>query len=265
MMFDKYLARWQLTPEGQPIITPTSRLLPVRAGDVSAMLKIAVHEEEQRGNVLMSWWASRGAAPVLAQEANALLMERAQGGVDLADMARDGRDDDASRIMCAVLDELHAPRERPLPDLVPLAQWFEPLRAAAHSHDGNFRVLARAASKLLANPREIAVVHGDMHHGNVLKFGARGWLAIDPKGLLGERYFDYANILCNPDHELASAPGRLGKQLNVIADAARLDAARLSMWSLAWAGLSAAFSLQDGDSPEAALAIAELATAEMRG
>jgi streptomycin 6-kinase len=265
MMFDKYLARWQLTPEGQPIVTPTSRLLAVRAGDVSAILKIAVHEEEKRANALMSWWAGRGAAPVLAQEANALLMERAQGSISLADMARGGRDDDATRIMCAVLDELHAPRERPLPDLVPLAQWFEPLRAAAHSHDGNFRASAYAASKLLANPREIAVLHGDMHHGNVLTFGARGWRAIDPKGLVGERYFDYANILSNPDHELATAPGRLGKQVNVIADAARLDPARLRMWVVAWAGLSAAFSLQDGESPEAALAITEFATAEMHG
>jgi streptomycin 6-kinase len=53
--------------------------------------------------------------------------------------------------------------------------------------------------------------------------------------------------------------------VNVIADAARLDPARLSTWVVAWAGLSAAFSLQDGESPEAALAIAELATAEMRG
>ncbi len=78
MMFDKYLARWQLTPEGQPIITPTSQLLPVRAGDVSAILKIAVHEEEKRGNLLMSWWAGRGAAPVLAQDTDALLMERAR-------------------------------------------------------------------------------------------------------------------------------------------------------------------------------------------
>ena len=82
---------------------------------------------------------------------------------------------------------------------------------------------------------------------------------------MGERYFDYANILCNPDHELATAPGRLRKQMNVIAEAAHLDPARLNMWVVAWAGLSAAFSLQDGQSPEAALAIAEVSTAEMHG
>lgn len=50
----------------------------------------------------------------------------------------------------------------------------------------------------------MAVLHGDLHHGNVLDFGPLGWLAIDPKGLHGESGFDYANILSNPDR--ASAP-----------------------------------------------------------
>ena len=38
-----------------------------------------------------------------------------------------------------------------------------------------------------------------MHHDNILDFGERGWLVIDPKRLHGERAFDYANIFCNPD------------------------------------------------------------------
>lgn len=51
------------------------------------------------------------------------------------------------------------------------------------------------------------VLHGDVHHGNVLNFGARGWLAIDPRGLVGERAFDHANLLCNPDVATAAASG----------------------------------------------------------
>jgi hypothetical protein len=46
--------------------------------------------------------------------------------------------------------------------------------------------------------RDVVVLHGDMHHENILKFSSRGWLAIDPKGLVGERGFDYANIFCKP-------------------------------------------------------------------
>ena len=41
-MFDDYLARWHLTPDGTPIITHSSRLLPVRRDGVPAMLKIAL-------------------------------------------------------------------------------------------------------------------------------------------------------------------------------------------------------------------------------
>ena len=153
-------------------------------------------------------------------------MERAQDGTSLADLARNHRDDEASRIICAVFDQLHAPRNRPLPELVPLTQWFEALYPAADAHGGILRVAAAAASNLLTTQRDIVVLHGDMHHGNVLNFGSHGWLAIDPKGLVGERYFDYANILCNPDDETATALGRLTRQLAVISEAANLDRRR---------------------------------------
>jgi Aminoglycoside/hydroxyurea antibiotic resistance kinase len=102
---------------------------------------------------------------------------------------------EASRIVCAVLDQLHAPRNRPLPELVPLTHWFEPLYQAADAHGAILRVSAAAASHLLKTQREIVGLHGDMHHGNVLNFGSRGWLAIDPKNLIGERYFDSTSFV----------------------------------------------------------------------
>jgi streptomycin 6-kinase len=99
---------------------------------------------------------------------------------------------------------------------------------------------ASTALELLAEPEEVVVLHGDIHHGNVLDFGPRGWLAIDPKGLVGERGFDHANLFCNPDLASATAPGRLARQATIVAEAARLDRRRLLRWILAWAGLSAA-------------------------
>jgi streptomycin 6-kinase len=51
----------------------------------------------------------------------------------------------------------------------------------------------RSPQMPLTAPREEGVLHGDLHHDNVLDFGRRGWLAIDPHGLFGERGFDYAN------------------------------------------------------------------------
>ena len=55
------------------------------------------------------------------------------------------------------------------------------LDAAAASHGGILVRCAQTARALLAQPREVGVLHGDLHHGNVLDFGVRGWLAIDPK------------------------------------------------------------------------------------
>ena len=262
-MFLDYLERWQLTPDGEPIVTPTSRLLPVRSGGVAAMLKIAAIDEERVGGRLMAWWNGNGAARTLAHAGNAILMERAEGGPSLAEFARNGRDDEATRTICEVLARLHAPRASPAPAAVPLTEWFEALGRVAVAQGGILRAAAATATNLLATQQDIVVLHGDMHHGNVLNFGSRGWLAIDPKGLIGERYFDYANLFCNPDNETATRPGRLARQVSVSSEAARLQAGRLLAWIVAWAGLSAAFSVDDGLSPNNALRIAELAAAEL--
>src|SRR5262249_45019865 len=126
-VFDEYLQRWNLTIDGAPAMTATSGLLPVRRGDAAAMLKVAINGEGKRGNQLMIWGEGHGAARVLAHAEEAILMERADAGISLADLARDGRDDEASCIMCSVLRELHAPRVHVAPELIPLAHWFEPL------------------------------------------------------------------------------------------------------------------------------------------
>lgn len=264
-MFDAYLGRWRLTPDGEPIVTLSSALLPVRRGGVPAMLKIARHAEERAGARLMAWWEGDGAARVLEHDEDALLMERALGTGSLVAMARGGRDDEASRILCACAARLHAPRDRPPPELVPLARWFRSLEPAAAVHGGILATAHAAARELLGAPREVTVLHGDIHHGNVLDFGARGWLAIDPKGLVGERGFDFANLFCNPDLQTAAAPGRLARRVEVVAAAAGLERGRLLRWILAYAGLSAAWSLEDGDAPELALAVAEIAAAELEG
>ncbi len=256
--------RWELSSDGDPFVSLAGVLAPVAYRGQPAMLKIAHGEEEQRGAHVMVWWAGNGAARVLAHEGDALLLERAAGTTSLAAMVRDGRDDEASRILCAAAARLHAPRIAPLPEtLVPLWQWFAALHPAAETRGGVFRKSAAAARQLLAEPREIVVLHGDLHHGNVLDFGPRDWLAIDPKGLVGERGFEFANIFCNPDAEIATAPGRLERQATVVAEAAGLDRQRVLLWVLAYAGLSAAWSIEDGDDPALALAVAARAAWEI--
>jgi streptomycin 6-kinase len=262
-MFSEYLQRWNLRTDGPSVMTPTSALLPVLVASRPAMLKVALLDEEKTGNQVMVWWNGDGAARILAHARNAIVMERARSGVSLGNIARAGRDDEASGIICTILRRLHAPRIKPPPALPPLTTWFEPLGRAAEAQGGILRLAAETASKLLTAQREMVVLHGDMHHGNVLSFGPHGWMAIDPKGLVGERGFDYANIFCNPDHQMATASGRLARQIRVVADEANLEPSRLLRWVLAWAGLSAAFSLEDRAPSLTALKIAELAATEL--
>ena len=146
-MFDAYLSRWELVPDGDPIKTPSGHLLPVRRGGEAAMLKLALEEEERFGGLLMEWWDGDGAARVLARAGDALLLERAEGKASLSEMARAGRDDEACRILCAVAARLHAPRPKPVPDLVPLPHWFRELEPAAAAHGGILLNLSSACER----------------------------------------------------------------------------------------------------------------------
>ncbi|PRB46553.1 3'-kinase [Pseudomonas sp. MYb2] len=244
-MFEPWLTRWSLVTDGAPIITPGSRLLPVRLGATPAMLKVAMDNDEKHGNRLMTWWDGDGAAQVLAHHEDGLLMERAMGRCSLMHMAMHGEDDEASRILCSALARLHAPRPMRPPPLVELGPWFASLRIAAVQHGGLYDLSLQTAEALFAAPQDVVVLHGDMHHDNVLDFESRGWLAIDPKRVRGERGFDYANLICNPDLPTATDPQRFRRQLEVIVEAAGLDRRRLLQWVLAFAGLSAAWFLED--------------------
>ena len=265
----RYLKKWHLVPDGEWISTPEAHLLPVRSGGEPAMLRLPLVKASHTGGALLAWWDGEGAARVLAREPGAMLLERATGSASLAAMSRTGKDDEACRILCAVAARLHAPRERPLPPLIPLVRWFEPLGPAASTHGGMLLRCAAAAKDLLDNPRQTAALHGDLHHGNVLDFADRGWLAIDPKGLIGELAFDYANIFTNPDladpgHPIATDPERFAQRLRIVTEAARLERQRLLQWILAWTGLSASWFLAESN-PLAAIAlrVVELAACEL--
>lgn len=258
------LARWGLEPDGAPLETHSSRLLPVRQGGVPAMLKWPRQPEERAGSRLMPWWEGDGAARVLAWDGDALLLERATGPLSLSVLARGGGDEAATRILCATAARLHAPRDRPPPELVPPERWFADLWPAAERQGGWLAEAAATARDLLGAPRDPGVLHGDLHHDNVLDFGPGGWKAIDPKGLWGERGYDFANLLRNPDEATATAPGRLARQAALVAEAAGLEPRRLLRWGLAHAGLSTAWRLEEGGEPPALnRRVAEIILAEL--
>lgn len=255
------LARWDLIPDGAAFSTPGSDLLPVRYRGAPAMLKRARTPEERAGAAVLRWWDGDGAARVFAQHDDTVLMERATGPSDLMAMAEGGRDDEASGILCATIEHLHRPRAgRPDAELAGLREWFASLHAV-RADGPRFARSWSVADDLLRTSRDEVVLHGDVHHDNVLDFGERGWLAIDPKNVIGERGYDYANLLTNPDLATASDPERFHRQLGVIGAASGLDRDRLLRWVVAFAGLSAAWFLEDEelDRADHDFAVADLA------
>ena len=268
LSLDPWLSRWGLTPDGPAFTTHHARLMPVRQAGRPAMLKLTAQPDEIRGGAVMAWWAGSGAAPVLARDGGALLLARAEGTRSLSDMARGGEDARACQIICDTAHRLHRARPNP-PKLTPLPIWFRELEPAASTHGGLLATAWETASALLAAPQDPVVLHGDLHHDNILDFGVEGWLAIDPQGLWGERGFDFANIFTNPDlsdpsRPVATQPGVFQRRVAVVSQAAGLEPRRLLQWILAWSGLSAAWFIADDD-PMARidLTIAEAAAAAL--
>lgn len=261
--FQPWIERWGLSPDGEPFTTPFgSRLLPVVCEGEAAMLKVAVHEEERRGGAVMAWYRGAGAARVFTHDDEAVVLERLDGPRSLAAMARGSDDAAACRVLCEAVGRLHAPRSGPPPPgIVPLERWFAALWPQAERVGGLYARAAAVARELLDSQGPPVVLHGDIHHGNVLDGGPRGWLAIDPKGLFGDRGYDYANLICNPDAETALA--NLDARIAIAAEVSGLPAERVLMWVLAYLGLSASWTVSDGGDPWQALAIAEAVAARL--
>ncbi|EOY2965111.1 aminoglycoside phosphotransferase family protein, partial [Salmonella enterica subsp. enterica serovar Infantis] len=163
---------------------------------------------------------------------------------------------------------LHAFKKKSELQLTPLHVWFAALKPAADKYGGILTHCCEISEELLSTQQDMVTLHGDLHHGNVLDFGALGWLAIDPKGLKGERGFDYANIFTNPDLSnpvpgIAVVPEMFKQRLKIVTETAGLDRKRLLMWIIAWCGLSAAWSLESNDTASVATKIAELALFEL--
>jgi streptomycin 6-kinase len=261
-LLEPRIAHWGLKPDGEAFSTPSSVLQPVLFEGRPAFLKVATVAEETVGGRVMVWWAGRGAAEVFAADEDAVVIARATGSRDLDQMASASAegDDAATRILCRAGLRLHAVDDRPLPlGLVTLDQWFGELfvHAAEHpdAHEGFYSRAARVARELLADPGGHEVLHGDIHHGNVLDFGADGWLAIDPKHVVGDPGFDFANILYNPSATVALAPGRFERQLAVIADETGIERDRMLRWAIAWTGLSSCWMERSGLDPEHTLTL----------
>jgi len=243
-----YLAAWDLSNPELLTQTMTSQIYTVTYGTKTVILKLLspLETEEQRGAMALRYFDSQGAVRLFRYDAGAHLMEYAAGD-ELVTLVERGEDENATRIIAQVIDQLHnVPRNIPQDGLIRLERWFEALfdKAASDRQAGTDSIYVRSASlarRLLADQRDVRVLHGDIHHRNIRK-SPRGWLTFDPKGLVGERTYDCANTLCNPViPELVHNETRLLTNAAILADNLALDLSRLLAFTYAYACLNASW------------------------
>ena len=252
-------ARWCLTL-GEPFDLSYNYVVGAGRGDGSeVVLKVGFpHHELEREIRAMRLYAGEGTCRLLeSNEAHhAMLLERLRPGERLEVLARDD-DDAATRIGVMLMRQLW----RPVPDDVPegyfepIANWFARAFArhrAEYGGPGPFpaAVLDRAerlAAELLASAPTIVLLHGDFHHDNVLSAERAPWLAIDPKGMIGDPGYEVGPFLMNPywgGSEIE--PGRVERRLDILSAELAYDRERLRAWGIAHAVLSACWSAEAG-------------------
>jgi streptomycin 6-kinase len=240
-------------------VTPTSTIWRVRRDGGTAILKVLGRRataEAMPVAEFLAWRGGTGCCELLERAPDALLLEDA-GDVTVGDRLDDLGDDAATAIIGDVIRAIHAPSPKPMPtELRRLEAWFASLFAVARV-DARFRRHAETARWLLARQRSVRPLHGDVHHGNVLH-SPRGWIAIDPNGLLGDPAFDTANVLCNPldRDDLCLDPQRIEPRVRALATAVQREPADVLRWAVAYTWLSAAWFLQDGDDSAVARTLA---------
>jgi streptomycin 6-kinase len=240
-----YLAAWELSHPRLLTRTRTGHIYTVARGGDTVILKLLspLETEERRGALALRYFDGCGAVRLLRHDEGTQLMEYA-AGEPLVALVERGEDEQATRIIARVIAQLHGvPQDAPYDGLVPLDRWFSPLfaKAAADRGIGAETIFVRAAAlagRLLADPRDVRVLHGDIQHYNIRQ-SPRGWLAFDPKGLVGERTYDCANALCNPGRpELVHDETRLLTHAALLADLLALDRWPVLAFTYAWACLN---------------------------
>lgn len=270
-MLNLYLEKWGLSTPHLLTETATSHIYTVTYQSEIAILKLLKPigmDDEAGGAMALSHFDGHGAVRLIHADEQAHLLEYA-GGDSLVNLVEHGGDDEATHIIADVVQQLHS---RPLPQqadgFVSLRRRFRSLfRHAEHPTSAPiFKRASQLAGGLLSNPHQICVLHGDIHHENIRHHPKRGWLAFDPKGLIGERTYDVANALCNPINmpSLVCNEARLLRQSTILANKLSISHKRVLAFVYVHACLSVCWSIEDGMAGDLAMCIAQLTEHHIR-
>ncbi len=181
-----------------------------------------------------------------------MLLERLRPGTLLSTVEDDEK---ATSIAASVMRQMWrpVPQERAFPTVFDWGEGFARLRQHYSGGCGPFppALLEEAETlfaELSASMAKPVLLHGDLHHENILAAERQPWLAIDPKGLVGEPAYEPGALLRNQLSVVLEdpRPGRvLARRVDQLAEELGLDRARVRGWGLAQAVLSVWWSIED--------------------
>jgi streptomycin 6-kinase len=248
--------RWDLTL-GEAFLLSYNYVCAATCRDGSpAVLKIGVPNRELTSEIAaLRLYNGEGACRLYEADAEVgmMVLERLRPGVMLHER---GTDEEQTAIAAHVMKRLwrSVPAGEPL---ITLRGWFDELtqlRPRFHGGTGPFpRRLVETVESLLPNlfadATEPVVLHGDCHHFNILD-SKRGWLVIDPKGVIGAAEYEPAPLLLNPWDEFSKIPDALQiteRRIEILSEGLGFDPQRVHAWAVCHSLLSAWWDLADDD------------------
>ena len=257
---DPFLRLWDLEFEGAPPAPGgrepypgTGEVAFVRRGGRSLVLKLLPEgSDEWRSGAVLAHWDGQGAVRVIEQAPGAVLIERAMPGDDLIGMATADHDDAATAILCDVMTKLNrpAPADAPFRTVSDWGRGFARNRAAAVEGGMDGVLIDRADRlfhRLCATQDRPILLHGDLQHFNVVRDADRGWLAIDPKGVLGEPAYETGAMLRNPmtSPAFCADPAVIERRARLICARLGYGYERVVGWCFAQWVLSCLWAIED--------------------
>jgi streptomycin 6-kinase len=231
--------------------TPTSVLAFGTQHDTRVVLKVSkpTSDEFRAGQVLRAF-NDDGTVHVIQTKSEAILMELLDPGDELVNLVRAGKDVESTEIFADLLRKMA--HHSPPTDCPSTFDWARGFDRYLMSND------KRIPEPLVAEARELylslansqtstMLLHGDLQHYNVLFDSKRGWVAIDPKGIVGELEYEIGAIVRNPTEmpEFYTLKETVERRLNYFAKALNLNYDRALAWTFAQAVLSAIWDVED--------------------
>ena len=177
-------------------------------------------------------------------------------------------DDRATEIATEVINTIR----RPVPKgdgFLSLRKWFTELRQLRPRFGGGtgpfpektVNMVEGLVRELFAEKFNKVLLHGDFHHFNIL-LSDRGWLVVDPKGVVGPAEYEVGSLLINPWGEMPAemeAIRRTQRRIAILAERLGFDRQRLWAWAVCHSLLSAWWdTAKDGSGGEYSRAWTEI-------